>query len=924
MKDKRVIGGFIGLAIAMFMGTLDATIINIALPDITDYFHASINNASWISTIYVLVLSVTMITAAKLADQFGRKKVMLIGVVLFGCSSALCGYSHTLMFLIAMRAVQGLGGAVLMPIAIPMSIDLLGQEKMEFASSTMGATTALAAASGPPLGGFLLNLSTWQSIFFVNVPFAILAFILIAAFVGESYDETISKQIDFPGLMLLSAALFLLTFALLEGNDYGWRSTVIITMLLGSAGGFLLFLLTELKVKAPMIELHLFRERTFTASVLSYLIAGFGIIASSMILSYFLQDVIGDTPLQAAYIIMTISLAVVVAMPLGSKIMTRTGARPIIFSGMLLMAAGLLLLAQLRVDTDKPIMIIDLIIYGLGFGLDTLSIISAIKHLPLKKNGIASGIVNAARNIGTCLAIALLIGILDHSIDYEKSLIRSDAADRIHRAALSPTVKAVAIRDIDRLLKTDDSQKQKVQTRQMTHDLKTALKKENNVPTPKNGTIRQFYHGAGQLTQGAAKTAAGQKQLTSGIEHAGDGLHRLVSGGQRLMTGSQQLNNGLEHTASGTRQLNQAVRQSVPALISGTSELDQSAQKLAAATDNSIPTLITGTQQLSKGTQQLLKQFSPGTDRQKTIFDGITATAEVAGGLPIEFTRYQSMIDSLLFTIIHDNPNAADILTRHQQALDETKRDYSRFTGRRQTALAQKITTLQNTVQLYQAAVHASSFQQFRARLSGSATAASSQRLEARANQLAALSSSVAGQVAHTGTFYNRMRQLTSASRQLAENSVGLRQLATGANQLATGTSQLGRQSKKLTALQSGTDQLAHAAGQLSLGSRQLFTGAGSLTSGLQAASSANHHIAQSSIALSGAGRQLHNGSRQLKSGIATYSQALEAEKVMKSIRLLTNRKLADAFDRNFLIAGLILIVVSPIGLLTDRKERES
>ncbi|MCO7127692.1 MFS transporter [Sporolactobacillus shoreicorticis] len=164
MKKKSILG-FIALAIAMFMGILDSTIINIALPDITDYFHSSLNDTSWISTIYVLALSVFTITAAKLADQFGRKKVMIIGLILFGGSSALCGLSQSLLMLIVFRFFQGLGGAILMPVAVPMGIALFGKKKMGIITSTLGAVTGLAAASGPPLGGVLLHFFNWQVCF---------------------------------------------------------------------------------------------------------------------------------------------------------------------------------------------------------------------------------------------------------------------------------------------------------------------------------------------------------------------------------------------------------------------------------------------------------------------------------------------------------------------------------------------------------------------------------------------------------------------------------------------------------------------------------------------------------------------------------------------------------------------------------------
>lgn len=163
---------------------------------------------------------------------------MLTGLVLFGVSSAMCGFSQSLIFLIFMRMIQGIGGAIITPIVIPMALKLFGTEKTQTVASAVGAATALAAAGGPPIGGLLIKYINWQSIFFVNVPLAAISLILTIFFVGESYDRTVSKSIDWLGMIFLTAALFLLTFSLLKGRDYGWSSVMIISMFIGSAAAF--------------------------------------------------------------------------------------------------------------------------------------------------------------------------------------------------------------------------------------------------------------------------------------------------------------------------------------------------------------------------------------------------------------------------------------------------------------------------------------------------------------------------------------------------------------------------------------------------------------------------------------------------------------------------------------------------------------
>ena len=195
MKSTKKFMAFMGISIAAFLGTLDSTIVNIALPTITNYFNSTVNDTSWVTTIYVLAMSVFMITGSKLADQFGRKKLMLIGIFLFGVTSALCSFSNSLIILIVMRFIQGIGGAILTPIVLPMGLEIFGKEKRQTVVGAAGAIVAMAAASGPPLGGLLIEYINWRAVFFVNIPFCIICFILVLIFITESYDDTVSKKL---------------------------------------------------------------------------------------------------------------------------------------------------------------------------------------------------------------------------------------------------------------------------------------------------------------------------------------------------------------------------------------------------------------------------------------------------------------------------------------------------------------------------------------------------------------------------------------------------------------------------------------------------------------------------------------------------------------------------------------------------------
>jgi EmrB/QacA subfamily drug resistance transporter len=440
--------GLTALSLVMFIVTLDSTITNIALPAITNFFKANLTDSNWISTIYVLVLSVFMIPAAKLADQFGRKRLMLIGLTLFGLGSALCGLAHSLLWLIMMRAIQGIGGAIVTPVMIPLSVELFGRKKANQAVGIIGAVSAIAAAAGPPIGGLLIKLTSWHAIFFVNIPVVMMTMILIQICFSESYDNTITKKVDILGILLLSTGLFQLTFVLLKGYDYGWRSRPILFLSAGTLSSLLLFLLFERKRTDKLIEFKLFRETTFTASTIMYFMCGFSIICSSVIFNVYLEDVRHFTVLHAAFIIMFTSLMVMIAMPLGSWFALRYDYRPVLFTGILLITLSLWMLVQLKFNTSTPAMVGDMSLLGFGFGLTSLSIVSAVQFIPQVKAGMASGMVNAARQLGTCLGIALLVGVMNHNIVTAEKQIKIKAITDVQQLQIQPALKLKLTRDL--------------------------------------------------------------------------------------------------------------------------------------------------------------------------------------------------------------------------------------------------------------------------------------------------------------------------------------------------------------------------------------------------------------------------------------------------------------------------------------------
>lgn len=553
LRTKKVLS-FTALTIAMFIGILDSTIVNIALPDIMTYFHANLTDTSWVSSIYVLALSAFMITSAKLADQYGRKKMMLLGLALFGISSLMCVFAPSLLTLVIIRFLQGVGGAIITPIVIPMGIEIFGKNKMPMVASIVGAVTAFAAAGGPPLGGVLLKYYSWKMVFGVNIPLAALAFILTLIFIKESYDSTISKKIDLGGIATLTIGLFGLSFGLLKGQEYGWHSPAIIWCFITSFAALIIFIVLEIKIKAPMLEFKLFKEITFTSSCLVYLITGFALVCPVLIYNYYLQNVLGDQPLAAALIIMPVSLAIIFAMPIGNLLAQKIGSIPINLSGLLITGISLYLLSLIKFDTPKSTMILFMIINGIGFGFSTHSIVSAIHYLPQAKSGIGSGVINASRQIGTCLGIALLVTLLDSHIVTAKQEIQYNAVRIIDQKILSQPLQSAAKKDIHKIFNDEDNKQLKTNITKMKEDLTETAKQKKQIPKPRKETdLAKLYHGIDQLSAATAtisdQTALlNKEQMKLSSVLADMKQDDLVTAGEKLGKGSEQLKVGTAQT----------------------------------------------------------------------------------------------------------------------------------------------------------------------------------------------------------------------------------------------------------------------------------------------------------------------------------------------------------------------------------------
>ncbi|MCH3973992.1 MAG: DHA2 family efflux MFS transporter permease subunit [Bifidobacterium tibiigranuli] len=943
----RRVFGFIAICLAMFVVMLDTTITNIALPDIMDSFRSTLNDASWISTVYVLGVSVLIIPMARIADQFGRKKVLTVGFVLFGAGSALCGAAGSLPFLIAMRALQSIGGAIVLPLAVPMGLAMFGMKRMQAISGVVGATTAVAAAGGPAIGGLLIQWFGWRSIFYVNVPFVLLAVVLCILCVDESYDDTASKRVDVLGMAFLAATLFLLTFALLKGKDYGWGSATVITMFAGSAICLAAFIVTELHVSAPMMEFSLFRELTFTASTISYFIGGFAIVCPALILNFFLQNVLGYTVLHAALITMWMSATVVIAMPLGNVVASKVGdARAVNLLGLLLLSLGCFLMARIGVDTSKTVMIADMVVFGFGLGLSAQSIITAVKHLPIEKSGMASGIVNSTRQIGTCLGIAILVTLLDANITTAHSAIESTALQTVSQSSLAPSVKSVASKDIRTLLVdgTDSGAgsgggaSATSSTDKLKRDLTGSINALQSTPTPEDAPLRTLYHGSQALGSSASKLAGGQDKLAAGSSTLANGISGLA-------TGSVTLSGKLNQAADGSAKLSSGI----DAYTAGVASAALGAATLNAKSGEALNSLASGASTLDAGAQQLLAQMSAGSATNgaagssatsgasngsnaiagsasgTTIRDGADALASGASQLSQRMAEYTNASVAMYYTMISANPNSAQLLKAYTAQLAALQTSCTKTATKAVASnCEQQIPMLSNLVALYTAGTSSGVTNE-----SDFVKALQSQASASGQGSIVAAGSSI---TAATAELSKGADSLSSQFQPDGKFSQGIAALAQGAQTLDAGAAQardqlhggIGQLSNGLDRLNQSGSALQSASSSLSAGLTTLAQGSSTLGAGLASAQQGSSSLAEGSKTAARGGQALAEGTGKLTSGIGKVDQGKTLSAVFDSISDTKNNEISHAFGKVFTVAGIVLGLTSIIGIFTDRKAAES
>jgi EmrB/QacA subfamily drug resistance transporter len=390
--------------------------VNVALPSIQRDLQTSIAGLEWTVNAYTLAFGVLLVTGGRLGDIYGRRRVFLAGVVLFASSSAFIGFSQTSAWLIAGRAIQGVGSALMMPATLSIISNAFPPHERGRAIGTWAGVSALALAIGPVLGGLLVEHVSWQSIFFINLPVAAGAIAVTLFATRESRDETVVPRVDVGGIAAITIGLTALTLALVEANAWGWGSARIVALFALAAAGLAAFVAVERRVRVPMVDFAFFGSRTFLGANIVAFIVSFAMLAMFFFLTLYMQNVLRFSPLEAGVRFLPTTLMVIAVAPVAGRLTDRIGPRPLITGGLSLVAIALLWQSFLTLDTGYGFLLPGFVVMGAGIAL-VMSPMStaAMNAIDTSKAGVASGILTMSRMVGGTLGIAVLGAFIGHA-----------------------------------------------------------------------------------------------------------------------------------------------------------------------------------------------------------------------------------------------------------------------------------------------------------------------------------------------------------------------------------------------------------------------------------------------------------------------------------------------------------------------------
>jgi len=401
-------------SVALFMTTLDNLVVTTALPVIHRDLHASLSGLEWTVNAYTLTFAVFLITGAALGDRFGRRRMFVVGLAIFTAGSAAAALAPSIEALIVARAIQGFGGAIVLPLTLTILSAAVPAERRGLALGAWGGISGLAVALGPLVGGAVVQGISWQWIFWLNVPIGLVLIPLAALRLKESRGP--NDALDLPGVGLASAGLFGIVWGLVRGNSVGWGSAEIVFSLVAGAVVLALFVLWELRTDEPMLPLRFFRNRTFTSANVASLLMFFGMFGSIFLLAQFFQTVQGYSPLDAGLRVLPWTAMPIFVAPIAGALSDRIGGRPLMATGLALQATGLAWIAMVGSPTVAySSLVVPFVLSGIGMALYFAPVANVVlSSVRPEEEGQASGANNAIRELGGVFGVAVLASVFAH------------------------------------------------------------------------------------------------------------------------------------------------------------------------------------------------------------------------------------------------------------------------------------------------------------------------------------------------------------------------------------------------------------------------------------------------------------------------------------------------------------------------------
>jgi EmrB/QacA subfamily drug resistance transporter len=430
--------------IGLFMALIDVTIVNITIPQLQRDLDAPVDTVSWVLNAYNIMFAVLLVAMGRLADQFGRRRFYLIGMSVFTLGSLACALSWSVGALITFRVLQAVGAGILAPLALAMTTLVFPPAQRALGLALMAVVANAAAALGPPIGGVLVELASWpwdagwHWIFLINVPIGVAGVILALRIMPETRDPEAGTRVDWWGMLTIGGSVFCLTYGLVEANDRGWGSTLIVSLFVVAALLAATFAISQRVGRFPMLTRRLARNVQFVGASITLFLFAIGMMGALFLIVIAFVNLWGYSELEAALAVSPVPAMGLLVAPLVGRLASRVPPRVLALPALLVMAAGLLALSGMPAEPSFTRVLWPLMLMGAGVGATFPAVsIGSMGSIRGQELGLGSGIVNMARQVGFAVGVALLVAVFTASIDNEIASARRQVAELTRDSGLS-------------------------------------------------------------------------------------------------------------------------------------------------------------------------------------------------------------------------------------------------------------------------------------------------------------------------------------------------------------------------------------------------------------------------------------------------------------------------------------------------------